>query len=174
VYVTHDQIEAMAMGDRIVVMSNAEVQQVGTPAEVYYDPSNLFVANFIGSPGMNLVAGQYVAGGTVTLPGSNRFTIPAGWQAPLGQDRNVIVGFRPEAARIREAGALAGEVYAAELYGAYTMLHVNLNGDKIIHIRGDRLIRHDIGATVRFDLDPEMVRFFNPETKMAFNREVVR
>jgi multiple sugar transport system ATP-binding protein len=55
VYVTHDQVEAMAMADRIVVMSAAEVQQVGTPAQVYYDPSNLFVARFIGSPGMNLV-----------------------------------------------------------------------------------------------------------------------
>jgi multiple sugar transport system ATP-binding protein len=174
VYVTHDQIEAMAMGDRIVVMSNAEVQQVGTPAEVYYDPANLFVANFIGSPGMNLVPGHYVADGTVTLPGSNRFSIPAGWQAPLAQDRDVTVGFRPEAAKLRETGALAGEVYATELYGAYTMLHVNLNGDKIIHIRGDRLIRYDIGAIVRFDLDPGMVRFFNPETRLAFNREVVR
>ena len=58
VYVTHDQVEAMAMSDRIVVMSAAEVQQVGTPAEVYYDPANLFVARFIGSPGMNLLQGQ--------------------------------------------------------------------------------------------------------------------
>ena len=69
VYVTHDQIEAMAMGDRIVVMSNAEVQQIGTPAEVYYNPSNLFVARFIGSPGMNLVARRYDAGGVVVLAG---------------------------------------------------------------------------------------------------------
>jgi multiple sugar transport system ATP-binding protein len=60
VYVTHDQIEAMAMGDRIVVMSKAEVQQVGTPIDVYYNPSNLYVAQFIGSPGMNLVKGQQI------------------------------------------------------------------------------------------------------------------
>ena len=59
VYVTHDQIEAMAMGDRIVVMSNAVVQQIGTPQEVYHNPANLFVARFIGSPGMNLLAGSY-------------------------------------------------------------------------------------------------------------------
>src|SRR5512134_1369312 len=62
VYVTHDQIEAMAMGDRIVVMSAAEIQQVGTPAQVYHDPANLFVAKFIGSPGMNLVSGHYAQG----------------------------------------------------------------------------------------------------------------
>ena len=60
VYVTHDQVEAMAMADRIVVMSKAAVQQIGTPAEVYYDPANLFVANFIGSPGMNLIKGKCV------------------------------------------------------------------------------------------------------------------
>src|SRR5687767_6521345 len=76
VYVTHDQIEAMAMGDRIVVMSNAVVQQVGTPYEVYHNPANLFVARFIGSPGMNLLAGRY-ADGVIELPGDNRYPVPA-------------------------------------------------------------------------------------------------
>ena len=71
VYVTHDQVEAMAMGDRIVVMSDAVVQQIGTPAEVYHNPANLFVANFIGSPGMNLIKGKY-ADGVVHLPGGNK------------------------------------------------------------------------------------------------------
>ncbi|NLH08156.1 MAG: ABC transporter ATP-binding protein, partial [Chloroflexi bacterium] len=79
VYVTHDQVEAMAMGDRIVVMSNAEIQQVGTPAEVYHDPANLFVAQFIGSPGMNLVKGHYI-GGQVIMPGdNNRYNVPTDW-----------------------------------------------------------------------------------------------
>ncbi len=80
VYVTHDQIEAMAMADRIVVMSNAAVQQIGTPAEVYYDPANLFVANFIGSPGMNLVKGKFVDG-VVQLPGDHRLSVPESWKA---------------------------------------------------------------------------------------------
>ena len=74
VYVTHDQVEAMAMGDRIVVMSDAEIQQVGTPAEVYYDPANLFVARFIGSPGMNLVPGE-ISGGSHPFPGDNRMPL---------------------------------------------------------------------------------------------------
>ncbi len=169
VYVTHDQIEAMAMSDRIVVMSNAEVQQVGTPAQVYYDPANLFVARFIGSPGMNLVAGQY-ADGTVHLPGSNKVSAPGEWHSSLQTGRNgkdgVIVGFRPEAAQIKAEGTLVGEVYASELYGAYTMLHVNLENE-IIHIRSDRQARYPIGTVVHFDLDPAMVRFFNPETELA-------
>jgi multiple sugar transport system ATP-binding protein len=175
VYVTHDQIEAMAMSDRIVVMSNAEVQQVGTPAQVYYDPANLFVARFIGSPGMNLVAGQY-ADGSVLLPGSNKYAAPAEWREALQEGRDdkngVIIGFRPEAAQIKPDGALVGEVYASELYGAHTMLHVNLQ-DEIVHIRTDRLNRYPIGTTVHFDLDPEMVRFFNLKTELALVRKGV-
>lgn len=170
VYVTHDQIEAMAMGDRIVVMSNATIQQVGTPADVYYNPSNLFVARFIGSPGMNLITGQY-ADQTLHLPNENRYPVTAAWQQPLQQSLNgtadVIMGFRPEAAQIHENGALVGEVYATELYGAYTMLHVSLNNQDVLHIRGDRLLDYPIGTAVRFDLDPEMVRFFNPQTGWA-------
>ncbi len=173
VYVTHDQIEAMAMSDRIVVMSNAEVQQVGTPAQVYYDPANLFVARFIGSPGMNLVTGRY-ADDVVNLPGSNRYTVASEWRGPLQEARNgkdlVIVGFRPEAAQIKPDGMLVGEVYASELYGAHTLLHVNLQ-DEIVHIRTDRLTRYPMGTQVRFDLDPEMVRFFNPATERALLRK---
>ena len=173
VYVTHDQIEAMAMGDRIVVMSDAVVQQVGTPAEVYYDPSNLFVARFIGSPGMNLATGKY-SDGSVYLSEANKYIPPTDWQTilptSLANSGEVIVGFRPEAAHIKDNGQLVGEVYASELYGAYTMLHVKLNEEDIIHIRSDRLVRHPIGTAIRFDLDPEMVRFFNPKTEMAIKR----
>lgn len=172
VYVTHDQIEAMAMGDRIVVMSNAEIQQTGTPAEVYYNPANLFVARFIGSPGMNLVGGDY-AEGAARLPGSNHYTVPGEWQPALGRADRILIGFRPEAAEIKEEGTLAGEVYAMELYGAYTMLHISMNGD-IVHIRSDRHTYYPIGSIVRFDLDPDMVRFFDPKTERAFTREGTR
>jgi multiple sugar transport system ATP-binding protein len=174
VYVTHDQVEAMAMSDRIVVMSNAEVQQIGTPDQVYYNPANLFVARFIGSPGMNLISSHYEAG-LAHLPGANQYPVPAPWREPLQAGRNgknaVIIGFRPEAAQIKAAGQLVGEVYATELYGAYTMLHVSL-GEEIIHIRGDRQTRYPIGARVNFDLNPDMVRFFNPESQLALSPQV--
>ena len=159
------------MSDRIVVMSNAEVQQVGTPAHVYYDPANLFVARFIGSPGMNLMASQY-GNGIVRLPGANQYVVSPDWRMALGEgldSDDVIIGFRPEAAHIKPDGNLVGEVYASELYGAYTMLHVELDGNEIVHIRSDRQTRYPIGSKVRFDLDPEMVRFFNPKTEMAIN-----
>jgi multiple sugar transport system ATP-binding protein len=174
VYVTHDQVEAMAMGDRIVVMSEAVVQQVGTPAEVYYKPANLFVAGFVGSPGMNLIPGQ-LREGTVYLPEQNRSSLSPEWiaavQREIGGEGNVILGFRPEAGQITDSGTMAAEVYATELYGSYTMLHLSI-GDVVFHIRGERGLNYPIGETVRFDLDPEMLRLFDPQTEDALTREV--
>lgn len=175
VYVTHDQIEAMAMGDRIVVMSAAEIQQVGTPSEVYYDPANLFVARFIGSPGMNLVEGALVDG-RIQLQAENRYAPPQAARAALAQALNgqgeVLVGFRPEAVQLDPEGPLSGQVYATDMHGAYTMLHVELEPDQLVHMRGDRAESYPIGAQVRFDLDPQMVRFFDPETEQAINWEM--
>jgi multiple sugar transport system ATP-binding protein len=176
VYVTHDQIEAMAMGDRIVVMSDAVVQQIGTPAEVYHKPANLFVARFIGSPGMNLISGRY-SDGVVCLPNSNKLAVPADWRSALDQaldgESDVIVGFRPEAGMISDHGALVGEVYATDMHGAFTMLHANMNELDIVHIRSDRLLNFPIGTPVRFDIKPEMVRFFDPKMETAITRRSV-
>jgi multiple sugar transport system ATP-binding protein len=174
VYVTHDQVEAMAMGDRIVVMSKAEVQQVGTPMEVYYNPSNLFVARFIGSPGMNLVKGR-VSRDSIVIGDCGKSTIPSGWNAALaraldGRDE-VLVGFRPEAARVSAAGTFGGEVYSTDMHGAYTVLHVRICGDEIVHIRSDRQTTYPMGTPVKFDLIPDMVRFFDPRTEAAIRRE---
>ena len=176
VYVTHDQIEAMAMSDRIVIMSNATVQQVGTPAEVYADPANLFVARFIGSPGMNLIAGVYRAG-QVHLPGENCYDVPDRWRSRLERelpaDGRVIVGFRPEAARVHDGGALRADVYSGDLHGGYTMLNLALGGDTVVHARTGRDTDYPIGTPIAFDLDPERVRFFHPETEQSLTREGV-
>ncbi|MEP7294274.1 MAG: TOBE domain-containing protein, partial [Chloroflexota bacterium] len=173
-YVTHDQIEAMAMGDRIVVMSNAEVQQAATPAEVYHTPANLFVARFIGSPGMNLVPAHY-ADGFVTLDGGNQFPVDEGWRATLGvnlpEDGSVIVGFRPEAAKVSAEGPLRGSTYASDMHGGYNMLHIELAPNQIVHVRTSRQISYAIGDNLRFDLDPQMVRFFHPKTELALKKE---
>jgi ABC-type sugar transport system ATPase subunit len=176
VYVTHDQIEALAMGDRIMVMSDALVQQVGTPAEVYHKPANLFVARFIGSPGMNLVSGRY-ADGVISLPGSNRLIVWPDWRPALervlGNEGDVTVGFRPEAGMISDQGTLTGQVYASDMHGAFTMLHVNLNETDIVHIRCDRSLSFPIGASVQFDINPEMARFFDPNTEKAITRRSI-
>ena len=162
----------MAMSDRIVVMSEAEVQQVGTPAEVYYKPANLFVARFIGSPGMNLVP-CHLGDGEVRLDADNRCLISPEWRAAvqreMGGQGDLILGFRPEAAQISDSGKMAAEVYATELYGAYTMLHLRFE-DVVLHIRGERGLNYPIGTVVRFDINPEMVRLFDPATEKALRR----
>jgi multiple sugar transport system ATP-binding protein len=177
VYVTHDQIEAVAMGERIVVMSKAEVQQVGTPVEVYYDPANLFVARFIGSPGMNLLTGR-LADDQVHLPGKNGYAVPAAWKRTLGEALGgrdeVVLGFRPEAARMDPEGTLTGEVFAADMHGGYSLLHVSISENEIVHIRSDRQTTYPIGAPIRFDIDAEMVRFFHPGTEAAVRKEGTR
>jgi multiple sugar transport system ATP-binding protein len=184
VYVTHDQVEAMAMGDRIVVMSNAVIQQIGTPHEVYTNPANLFVARFIGSPGMNLLTGRY-ADGHVQLSGGGRYAVPETWRTALdggyaGQD--VVVGFRPEAARVVAAGTadressagIPARVYAADLHGAYTMLHLAIDGQEgIVHTRAGRATDYPIDTPVRFDLDPELVRFFDPKSEVRIQKSEV-
>lgn len=177
VYVTHDQIEAMAMGDRIVVMSAAEVQQVGTPAEVYHDPANLFVARFIGSPGMNLVRGR-TADGLIHLPGGNQYPVPEASRPLLAHlpGEEVVLGFRPEAAAVQPEGPLGASVYADDLHGAYTMLHLALDGtaESVVHVRSGRDQSYKIGTSVRFGLKPEMVRFFNPLSGKSLSLEANR
>jgi multiple sugar transport system ATP-binding protein len=172
VYVTHDQTEAMAMSDRIVVMSNATIQQIGTPAEVYYDPANLFVARFIGSPGMNLIHGEY-GDGVLVLPGDNRYRVPEVWRPILDQhlsDAKVILGFRPEAAMPAVTGSLHAEVYADDLHGAYSMYHLALapsSPESMVHVRAGRIGHTAIGEQIRFDLAPSAVRFFDPSSELA-------
>lgn len=178
VYVTHDQIEAMAMGDRIVVMSEAAIQQIGTPAQVYHDPANLFVARFIGSPGMNLIAGTY-SDGIVKMAGlDNQYTVPQEWQSTLKKrlagGNEIIVGFRPEAAQINDRGKLIGKVYASEMQGSSAVLHLTINEKDIIHIRTDRLFPYPIDTLVHFDINPQMVRFFDPKTEATIKPEVTQ
>lgn len=178
VYVTHDQIEAMAMGDRIVVMSNAVVQQVGTPIQVYNNPSNLFVARFIGSPGMNLMNGRY-DDGVVALLNDNHYHVPERWRSTLNKfnGQEVVVGFRPEAALVSDGhhGQLKAQVYADDMHGAYSILHLAFEDEgQILHARASREISFPIGVPIHFDLNPDMVRFFDPQTELAMTAEAHR
>ncbi len=170
VYVTHDQIEAMAMADRIVVMSQGVVQQVGTPAEVYHSPSNLFVSRFIGSPGMNLIKGVW-SDGQIRFPDGNCYVPPAAWMPKLSQGvpsgSNVIVGFRPESATISPDGQLAANVLSVDLHGSYTMLVLEMGSEHDVHIRVGRDAHFAVDQTVRFDIHPAAVRFFDPKSERA-------
>jgi len=87
-----------------------------------------------------------------------------------GQD-DIVLGFRPEAAHVNSGGAFSGEVYSTDMHGGYTVLHVRIRGDEIVHIRSDRQTSYAMGTQVKFDLNPDMVRFFHPRTESAIRRE---
>ena len=162
IYVTHDQIEAMTLADRVVVMSRARIQQIGTPETIYNRPANLFVAGFIGSPPMNLLTGQ-LRNGVFTAPGVriDGFLIPAGATASGG----VVLGVRPEDLRIVGAAgaAISGEVFAFELTGDATFVTLKL-GDAMCSAKGGKHDRHAIGSAVGLALDAARCHLFDAQS----------
>ncbi len=116
VYVTHDQLEAMQMGDKIVVMNNAVVEQFGTPRDIYDKPASLFVADFIGSPSMNFISfnGSVAVGDTTVTLGNTCVTVPQQLSAHQG---DLVLGVRPEHVQLRDEGGIRGKVGALEYLG---------------------------------------------------------
>ncbi|WP_435176705.1 ABC transporter ATP-binding protein [Halorussus sp. AFM4] len=159
-YVTHDQTEAMAMGDRIAIMNEGELQQVGTAEEVYTAPENEFVAKFIGSPSINLFSAD-VADGVLRGPGEFAYALDdASWVE--GRDR-VRVGVRPEDIRLVESGGNAAETAVVEPMGNENFLYADLAGHELTARIASQL-RPAPGETVRFDFDETALYLFDPET----------
>ena len=164
VYVTHDQIEAMTLADRIVVMQSGEVQQIGAPDEIYNDPANAFVAGFIGAPPMNLVEGavengEFSAGG-MTAP------------VPLdGSKSKVLLGFRPEDCVVPgDRADLVGSVYGIEPTGDAT--YVTLKADKkLIEVKAGRDFRAEFGNSLQVTLDSARLYLFDAETGLRLRRD---
>ncbi|HEX29291.1 TPA: ABC transporter ATP-binding protein [Candidatus Poribacteria bacterium] len=139
IYVTHDQIEAMSMADKIIVMNDGLIQQIGTPKEVYHDPANLFVANFIGSPGMNFIKCRYVREERKLIGDGNTFAIPISREVGehLGglSDTRVILGVRPESIELspKAEGDCSLEVVVDLLEPMGSINIINLKvGDQMI------------------------------------------
>jgi len=158
-YVTHDQVEAMSLSDRIAVLKEGALQQVGTPEEIYDRPANRFVAGFVGNPGMNFVKGN-MEDGVLRLSGIElRFS-----DASLSGE--VLVGIRPEHIELSEgrseAGA-SGEVYAVELLGADALVVLDWAGTRIT-ARGPSSFRARPGETVGFRFSPQRALLFDPAT----------
>lgn len=159
VYVTHDQIEAMTLADRVAVMRHGVIQQLGTPDEIYNDPANLFVAGFIGSPAMNLIDGAIKDGMFVTTGGTRLVSV----QSP---DRAaVVLGVRADDMRVAEAGQgeIDVRIYAFENTGEATLLTVQWGQQRVI-AKGDRHLRKDQDDVVSISLDPAHIYLFDPAT----------
>ncbi len=155
IYVTHDQVEAMTLADKIVVLRAGRIEQVGAPMDLYRDPDNQFVAGFIGSPSMNFVSGKATGSGQVEIPGIGTVSSPN-----LDAGREVIVGLRPEHLTIDPAGD-THRVDLSESLGGVSYVHL-LGGadDKIVvEERGD--YRSKEGDTVGITPDPAHLYFFD-------------
>jgi multiple sugar transport system ATP-binding protein len=157
IYVTHDQIEAMTMADKIVVMNAGITEQVGSPLELYDNPANLFVAGFIGSPAMNFLPGSVTAAG-IAVGADIHLPLPAGNKAEPG--REVIVGVRPEHLSVADNGVPV-EIVVVEPTGADTQIYCKLAGVDVNAVVRER---HEFrpGETVR--LRPELTFLFDPAT----------
>jgi multiple sugar transport system ATP-binding protein len=149
VYVTHDQIEAMTMADRIVVMHDGIVEQIGTPLELFDRPGNLFVAQFIGSPSMNVFKGQLTAAGVDALGAC--WPVAAGLSAAAG--REVHYGIRPTDLQLADSG-IAAKVVVIEPTGAETELLVEVGGQQLVVVMHGRTnAKPDDTVYLRVDTD---------------------
>lgn len=169
IYVTHDQVEAMTMADRIVVMRDGITQQIGTPQEVYENPTNMFVGGFIGLLPMNFIEGTVREGCFCTDEISLR--IPQAQLACLRgyEDRRVILGIRPESIKAAMGRENLLPVRNTENFGYYHNVYLGLGEDTIIARAGRELYLHGGRMPVTFDMDK--AHFFDPETTVRIRQE---
>jgi len=162
IYVTHDQIEAMTMADKIVVMHDGLVEQIGAPLDLYDRPDNLFVAGFIGSPATNMLNGHIRANGSVAFEGPAGVKFALG-TAPSGSDgRPAVFGVRPEHFALADDGAEA-EVQVVEPTGSELQVVAKLGGSDIIAVFRER---HQFkpGDKIRLKPDPRLVHLFDEQS----------
>ena len=159
VYVTHDQLEAMTMADKIVVMNGGNVEQIGAPLDLYDRPDNLFVAGFIGSPAMNFLRGRVVNGGFESEAGTV-LPLPPG---PRGADgAPVVYGIRPEHFQLDGAGVPA-KVHVIEPTGSETQVMAEFAGGNVLAAFRERITAKP-GDTIRISPDPSWVHVFDGAT----------
>ncbi len=163
VYVTHDQIEAMTMADKIVVMQGGRIEQVGAPLDLYDRPANTFVASFIGSPAMNMIEGV-MKGGMVEAGGA-RMPVPAGLK--LAEGREVIYGIRPENLGLAAEG-LSGTVAVVEPTGAETHVVIRAAGRELTAVFRNRVTLRPGDAAVLAPVDAGSVHLFDKTSGMRF------
>ena len=161
IYVTHDQVEAMTLADRVVVMEKGVIQQVGSPTDIYDTPANTFVASFIGSPAMNLIEGE-VKGGTFLADN----TVVNDLRAPDGP---AVLGFRAEDADVVDGGGqINAPVYTLELLGDATMVNVRIAG-ALVSVKADKSFRARIADPISIKFPTTNCHLFDATTGKRFD-----
>lgn len=169
IYVTHDQVEAMTMADRIVVVNKGGIEQVGSPMEIYLNPATTFVAGFIGSPRMNLFEAvtDIADGRTIAiLETGHRIHIPV--MQPAGT--KVTVGVRPEATVIGLDGSLAGEITVIEHLGGETLTYVDIGKGKLVTVKSGDIAPGRVGEHVRLSFPSDRIHVFGPDSLALTNQ----
>jgi multiple sugar transport system ATP-binding protein len=164
VYVTHDQIEAMTMADKIVVMHDGIVEQVGAPLDLYDRPANLFVAGFIGSPAMNFIKGK-VEGGAFKADAG--FSMPIGETARASAGQSVTYGLRPEHIRL-DGGGLEAKVHVVEPMGSETQVVADIGGQNLTCVFRERISAKP-GEVIRISPDAKLTHLFDGENGRRLN-----
>jgi multiple sugar transport system ATP-binding protein len=163
IYVTHDQVEAMTLATRIVVLRAGVIEQIGSPLELYNNPANTFVAGFIGSPKMNLLDARVekVNGGKVNLALRGDSTLVAASARSLGTGQNVTVGLRPEALSISPAGTLSGTIAVIEHLGSEALCYVDIGDKTLVTLKVPPTAKVEIGQHVKLSTTADNALLFN-------------
>ena len=172
IYVTHDQTEAMTMADRIVVMKDGYIQQIGSPYELYFKPVNQFVAGFIGEPPMNFVR-SVVNGGCVEIAGSTHdLSCVIGDDIKKYEGKEIVFGFRPEGISLSDLDnsfKLSANVELTELLGDNTNVYVDMNGDKVI-LKVDPHDTPEMDTKINYFVPHKNIYLFDSETEVVINK----
>ena len=169
IYVTHDQVEAMTMADRIVVLRAGKIEQVGSPLELYHFPANIFVAGFIGSPKMNLTPAKLKAqganGATITLPGGKDIVIPVEQSNTASPGSEVMLGVRPEQLAIAPDGALSGTIAVVEQLGGETLIYVDVGNKTLVTVKAAGSTSVPVGSKVNVAVITDEANLFDKDGK---------
>jgi multiple sugar transport system ATP-binding protein len=166
IFVTHDQIEALTMADRIGVLNDGHLEQIGTPHDIYDYPKTTFVARLVGTPRINLVPASR-EDGTISVQQSNlKFQVPSNVQLP----GDFLLGIRPEDIRPNSGGQYSGQVILTEPLGVETIVHIQAQEQTLLSlVPGVSPVRRD--ENIRFDVVPERLHFFDASTGMRIESE---
>ena len=170
IYVTHDQVEAMTMADKIVVMRNGVVQQVGSPAEVFDQPANLFVADFIGTPSINLLEGKIAVEQDRQIFRGHNFMLPLPPEANFETGREIVYGLRPQHVKVltddseTHPNTIEAELLLSETTGTETQFSFDFGGKKFIVANQGRF-EIPSGTKCRLKLDIQQAHFFDQESQ---------
>ncbi|MEE2902741.1 MAG: ABC transporter ATP-binding protein [Myxococcota bacterium] len=164
VYVTHDQVEAMTLADRIVILHQGVLQQQGAPLEVYENPNNGFVGSFLGSPPMNLISAKIDGAGNLAI---NDARIGEEGKYAAHKDVHVFVGVRPQSFHIAENGALAGQIDLVEPLGGESVIRLRLEDQQKVTVQVAGLTSHKRGDQVRLDIKESEIHIFSDENGEA-------